>query len=443
MDKLINIKNNNRFNIIFIVGCFVIVAWLCIAQIIGSSFLILPCLACYILFSVWACSKGFTLSVLMFFLPWSPVLKLNIGSVSFFTLALLCIALYLAAVKRVKFNLYHIVCGVILMVLTLLPKMINGSQIESGYILFIFLLIFFPLIIEDEDLDTDFYRLTVHFALGIISAALSAKILGVFPNIAKFIDLKVMSQFIRSSGFYGDANFYAAHISACIAGVLLLLLNEKVRSRIIGLIVLIPFLLYCGFISASKTFLIVLIISAVVWLCLVIVVRKQPVGKVLLITGMAALVIFIFSSTVFQELLQVMKLRFSYNSNASDITTGRTDLWMNYIKELLSNIDLLLLGKGFTNVKLDGKASHNTLLQALFQFGVIGTAVLITWFVQFIRHINRKSEEKPAVSSIILLCIGSLLPWMALDMLFFDERFLIPAYICIGAIYKTKLNQDE
>ena len=128
MDKLINLKNDNKINTIFVVGCFVIVAWLCASQIIGNSILILACLACYILFSVWACSKGFSLSVLMFFLPWSPVLKMNIGSVSFFTLALLFTALYLAIVKRVKFNLYHIVCGIILMVLTLLPKMIKDRK---------------------------------------------------------------------------------------------------------------------------------------------------------------------------------------------------------------------------------------------------------------------------------------------------------------------------
>ena len=31
-----------------------------------------------------------------------------------------------------------------------------------------------------------------------------------------------------------------------------------------------------------------------------------------------------------------------------------------------------------------------------------------------------------------MLAAGAILPWIALDILFFDELFLIPAYVYIG-----------
>ena len=33
------------------------------------------------------------------------------------------------------------------------------------------------------------------------------------------------------------------------------------------------------------------------------------------------------------------------------------------------------------------------------------------------------------------MCVGVVLPWMALDILFFDEFFLLPVYAVIGAGY--------
>ena len=33
------------------------------------------------------------------------------------------------------------------------------------------------------------------------------------------------------------------------------------------------------------------------------------------------------------------------------------------------------------------------------------------------------------------MCVGVVLPWMALDIMFFDEFFLLPVYAVIGAGY--------
>ena len=38
-------------------------------------------------------------------------------------------------------------------------------------------------------------------------------------------------------------------------------------------------------------------------------------------------------------------------------------------------------------------------------------------------------------NAFLLMCVGVVLPWMALDILFFDEFFLLPVYAVIGAGY--------
>ena len=121
--------------------------------------------------------------------------------------------------------------------------------------------------------------------------------------------------------------------------------------------------------------------------------------------------------------------RFSYSANISQLTTGRTDLWKKYIEEFLHNAPLTLLGEGYTSVTLDGFASHNTVIQGIFQFGIIGFPFFLTWVYlslksTFVKYVNIKANWKFA----LLMCVGVVLPWMALDLLFFDEFFLLPAY---------------
>ena len=36
---------------------------------------------------------------------------------------------------------------------------------------------------------------------------------------------------------------------------------------------------------------------------------------------------------------------------------------------------------------------------------------------------------------VLLMCVGIVLPWMALDILFFDELFLLPVYGALAVVY--------
>lgn len=50
-------------------------------------------------------------------------------------------------------------------------------------------------------------------------------------------------------------------------------------------------------------------------------------------------------------------------------------------------------------------------------------------------------ENKKIGKYVVLMCVGVALPWMALDILFFDEFFLLPVYAVLGISYAAEASQ--
>ena len=43
---------------------------------------------------------------------------------------------------------------------------------------------------------------------------------------------------------------------------------------------------------------------------------------------------------------------------------------------------------------------------------------------------------------VLLVCVGVALPWMGIDILQFDEFFLLPIYAVIGIAYSTNSTEN-
>ena len=127
-----------------------------------------------------------------------------------------------------------------------------------------------------------------------------------------------------------------------------------------------------------------------------------------------------------------MEVRFSYASNISELTTGRTDLWLKYLREFTHNGWLTLLGEGYTSITLENEASHNTVIQGIFQFGLLGFPALCAWIAFILKRAGSGRLRHCRAKYVLLMGVGVVLPWMGLDILFFDEFFLLPIYAVIG-----------
>ena len=106
----------------------VLVLLLCAAQITGSTIVILACLAAFLALIGWICSNNFSLPVLLFFLPWSPILRISPTRYSFFTFGLVLICAISIIKKRFHIKKYPLVTGIILLFLSASASPLNFNN---------------------------------------------------------------------------------------------------------------------------------------------------------------------------------------------------------------------------------------------------------------------------------------------------------------------------
>lgn len=417
-------------------GCLLACLLLVLAQTVGNSFLLLLVLIGCLLLAALACRQGLAIPVLLFFLPWSPLMKLAPGRISFYTIGLLiCCALALAQ-DGMRLTVRQVVLAASLMALTLTAKILQTGSITNDYLMFVFMLLLFPCVARSCPRATSFRCATMFFAGGIFSAAILARLVAHYPNISRYIIVESYLTVTRLSGFYGDPNFYSAHVTACLAGVLVLLSRETEKRRQILLAAVSVALLYCGLLSASKTFVLTVACLFLFWFPILLERGNYGSARTRLLFGVLCAVAFVLVSPAFRQVLQIIGARFTEGEGLAGLTTNRTTLWLQYLTAFVHDIPLTLFGAGYTSVNLFRKASHNTLIQAVYQFGILGIPLLLVWMWNMLADMFPESDKPLAGwKYTILLCLGSFLPWMALDILQYDEFFLLPVYVLLGVAH--------
>lgn len=420
-----------------LLGCMVISVFLCYGQIRNSKALLAVCLLAFLGFVVLSCGRNAVFAVLLYFLPWSPLLRLDNKSVSFFTIALLAVCLVYCLKDHLSFNTYQSVLAFFLVLLTLAAKLWQGNPIRNNYLFFVCMLFLLPSVVEKSNA-VSFKEATLFFAAGVVMAALIAQQTAGLPNISKYINVQSYLSITRRSGFYGDPNFYAAHITACLAGVQLLLSREEKRVHQLALLALMVLLIYCGLLSASKSFVLTTAGLFLAWVPILLE-KGHRTSKFRLLLGILCAGAVIVSSSAFEPLFEVIDERFSYAANISQLTTKRTDLWMDYLNEFAHNVSLTLLGHGYTSVTLHGWASHNTIIQSVYQFGLLGAPLLFIWVALTLKRVRQGLKaSRSNWRYTLLMLVGVVIPWIALDILFFDEFFLLPVYVVLGSHYSKE-----
>jgi len=433
-----------KSKILFLVACLIETVGLLLAQISGSQFLIIPCLVCFLALALWGAVKGFAVPVMLFFLPFSMLLKIRPGTISFFTFALVLIYVVYIAMGSRGISIKHVIPALLLIGLALTVITVKGYPLANNFILFIASLLMVPFMMRELDDKYDFYWLTLFFSVGIIVAAVSAKFLIVYPNINRYIMTHSLYSTLRWTGYYEDPNFYSAQITAALAGVLIVLLNSNKRRQSIIWTVLLAVLMYCGLLSLSKSFFLISVALLLVWISILMFKSGKLSTRIIVLIMITVAAVIFLSMTVFGDLITLMLARFAGNSTWSDFTTKRTDLWAMYIREFLENPRLYILGTWTGFEHIDGHATHNTILQSIFQFGIVGSIILIVWEVFFIKTLMAGNKiPRGHFMQAVLLLIGSFGPWVALDFLFFDEFFLLPIYVCAGLRYMAKNDVNE
>ena len=412
-------------------ACVFVAAMIAVAQASGSSFLILAALVVYLIVML-ASSDETVFPMMLFFLPWSPILKISPSLFSVYSLATIEIFLkYL--VKHKKIQKKVLLPAIALGVLTLLSKLLHGYSLSASYFMFFGMLLTFPLLAFLVREKTDFEIAACFFACGIILATLLSMAYGTNPNMIQYIKVIEYSNLgvTRLCGFYGDPNFYAAQVATAL-GALLLVIFKGSKRKVINIILSVV-LVFCGATSLSKSFLICLVVLLVLWIISML--PKTPAKAFSALLVICVLGGAVVLSGVADDLWGQYLARFGGASDISSLTTGRTDFWAEYLKYFWEHPLSFLFGQGYTSVLVATYgSSHNTILQAIYQFGVVGTVILLVWIIAFE---NRSSKGKGSVMSIFWL-FACFFMWLGLDILFFDDFFAVLMLCSFGFDYMRK-----
>lgn len=216
-------------------------------------------------------------------------------------------------------------------------------------------------------------------------------------NITLIIDGDLVDQ-NRFCGLFDDPNFFSAVNCTAISSILFA--NKKLTKRHILLLV---FFIVVGFLTYSKSYILTL---AVIMAVYVLKNGRHIFRSVMLLVGMIAILLTV-EYILKVDILSLFLSRFETADDINDLTTGRWGLWLQYLEYIFDDITVLFFGDGF-NSRTIYRASHNTFIEMLFRYGIIGCALWVSCFISSLMCVSRDEYgnkiETTTIMPLLVLC---------------------------------------
>ena len=338
--------------------------------------------ACYALFLV---------------LPLACVFKISPTSSSFFTL---CSLLFCVAKG---FNLRYIRKDfAIPYFIFFLHTLIFVDSTFFSFVKIIIIPVLIYIIINAPHIK--FSRCCQFFSLGLLWSSIFAFFFSRYiPNWNLYIQQDLIWELddavCRFSATYNDPNYYSAAVAVAIVSLAILIKNNTVH-KLYSIVIF--FLIYFALMTASKSFLLMLICILLLFLYLCL-------------TSTSMYVKFSSIMLAFAVIFIGVEMQFSFLGHALDRmqggainTTGRTVSWTTYVTYLLDNPFYCLFGCGIGAPLLNRLAPHNTYIDVFYYWGIVGLFV-------FFLTINRAAY----LGRRKLLCLKRTPAFIYYIMLFF------------------------
>ena len=311
---------------------------------------------------------GTCLPVLCFLLPFANIIKLSPGQISLFTVFF---AIYVLRIifKTGKLNRMFLLTAFIFAGYCLA---VSGPE---RIVTIVTMVCGFMMLRETtESDDYDYLHVLYAFCLGIIISSAIGALRDYLPIIKSFsIDAsyKVGHEEYaqRFVGLNVNPNYYTMDVSVAMGCLVTTMCTQKMKPIYM---VLFGVLAIFGLMSVSKSFLIVFALMVVILLL-----NSLRQGATTFLKISAALILAgVLILTFARESVETYIIRLNDDANAeslSAVTTGRGEIWIEYIKTMLKDFKTLFLGAGLGE-RLE-KGSHNTYIEMVYHIGLIGSAL--------------------------------------------------------------------
>lgn len=316
----------------------------------------------------------------------------------FFVMAALFIIKFLLSNKLDKITFVYYL---IIVCYALAFKDTNG-ELSFAKVIGLILLFVIPVIANYSD-RINCAELVQHYIFGFTIATIIGFFVTDIPSMAKLFeyDLIWSDNSVELTRFFGlafDSNFYA--LSNFIITAYLLFAFEKIN---LFRGVLILFFSIVGLQTVSKSYVIILGLLIVYYFIKNVFNVKKLILAVIILS--IAMVLFnLISNVLNYDVLDVVLSRFVKGGSFFENTTGRADIWSDYLT-LFSNANAkeILFGFGF-NASAE-RAAHNTFIEFFFMYGLVGTGIWVAYFVHCWNLFRINATKINNRSPIIFICL--------------------------------------
>jgi O-antigen ligase len=207
------------------------------------------------------------------------------------------------------------------------------------------------------------------------------------------IDYKTLFSFngrLFVNSIYNNPNFIGNNLSFAISILLVILLKNK-KFKIKNIIIVFILIIF-GLATQSRAFILSFIFSIFYVIFFGLLYKNKFIKKnsiYLFLTSILGLLV-LFSFDFFREFI-FLALDRIFNPRGGDISNGRFELWKEYIKVMIDNLNYLFLGVGSNSYKKLGieNVAHNAYIEMVVNYGIIGFSIIIYVFNWFWKRLAR------------------------------------------------------
>jgi len=278
------------------------------------------------------------------------------------------------------------------------------------------------------------------FIAGVLIASTMGALSDMVPGLSAFLrasQLKLEGEFInRFSGIQNNPNFYTMDLTIAMAS-LLYMIRVKKNAWFDWLLVIALFVF--GISSLSQSFLLTILCTFAIFLFSGFSLNYRAMFR----SVFAILAVILIGSQLYRfPYWNIYMARIDIGSgvdiNLSDITTGRSSIWMQYLTLFLSNWRVFFFGVGLSVDAYHLKQAHNYFLELLVHLGILGSIFYLNVMGSIFKPFHKIVKGR-------WIC---LLPLFALAMrafainLIFRESFMFYVIICVFII-KNETQIDD
>lgn len=378
-----------------------------------------------VVFLLFADNK-YALCLMFFLLPYANIYKLAANSTSFYTyLEFLLAAKLFLAVRQ--FNLKFVICWNALACVQLIGSHFNLTVFLKQAMIPILIYGYFA----SERRNT--LEITISLAVGLLTSSMIAMGSGVIPGLSGYLRIirayDLSGNVLRFSGLYSDPNYYSVTVILTIIKLLVLIKQRRIGT---WWFLLCAALVFFGLQTVSKSFFLMLLVLLVIYFAICIKMRQYQ-SVLFLMAGCFVLFFLIANGKIhlFDSVLERI-------TSGNDLSTGRIALWRSYLESMLASPLQFLIGHGISAPLLFGLAAHNTYIDVLYYYGILGTALVALSIKYAIAgHKLRRDILRSAPAICLLIMYFFLSYLMAYDYAFLivyvlDDLMTEHAYPLVG-----------